>query len=123
MTASITTWLFCTGQIKLLTNKCNITVSFLCWRNSKLIMNIIQSMQWFFLLRYIFIVVSRCIVGQYFYFFIDLALNFVLPFVRIDLSMPCLLNHVSMQSLRPFMMLPLALSHEMLLCSLCLSPY
>ena len=55
-------------RIKSLTNKCNINIRF----NYSLIMSIIQSMQRFLFLKHIFIV-SSCIVGQYFYFFIDLA--------------------------------------------------
>ena len=36
-------------------------------------------MQWFLLLKHIFIAFARCIVGQYFYLFMKFAYNFTLP--------------------------------------------
>ena len=36
-------------------------------------------MQWFLLLKHIFIVFARCIVGQYFYLFMKFGYNFTIP--------------------------------------------
>ena len=52
-----------------LVNECNITISFSYLGNNKLITNIIQSIQWFVLLKHIFLVLGRCIFSwQYIHF-------------------------------------------------------
>ena len=91
-------------SIKLLTNKRNTSVY--C-RDNNFMMNIIQSIKWFFLLKHIeFDNIST--------FSSTLQITLYFPTVRKDLSPPCLLDHISIQSLRPSMTLALASSHEML---------
>ena len=76
----------------------------------------------FLLLKLTVIVFERCIVGQYFIFPCTLLTILLFHSVETHLSIPCLMHHVSMQSLRLSVMLALDFSREMLLFSIYLEP-
>ena len=87
-------------------------------------MNIVQSMKLLLLRKHSFIVFDRCMyLWAVFYLFIDLTYDFILSFcVSLhDLSAPCLLHPVSIQSLKPSSVLVLATFLEMFF-SLYLAP-
>ena len=59
-----------------------------------------------------------CFAGQGLYIFINFIHNFAFPFHEHCLLMPCLVHHVSIQSLSPLIIVDLTFSREILLVPL-----
>ena len=83
-------------SIKSLTNKCNVSSSFIYWGDNKLIVNIIQNIYWVVLMKYF-----EDVMLDKVFIFSSTFTTFRFNSMSTGLSILCLLHHVSIQSLSP----------------------